>query len=117
MRSSKFLMALAVAGTANVYAADAAVATQWGTVAEPAYPATLCLPQLVATLKPVNGSADTLDSDPSRSKPDTARIQAAIDNCPAGQAVKLVKGAAGESGFISGPLKLKSGVTLWPTPA
>lgn len=113
MKTNKILIALAVAGTTNAYAADAAVATQWGTVAEPAYPSTICGQPLAATLKPVNASADTLDKDPSRSQPDTARIQAAIDACATGQAVKLVKGAAGESGFISGPLKLKSGVTLW----
>ena len=90
MRSSKVLIALAVAGTTNAWAADAAVATQWGTVAEPAYPATVCGQPLAATLKPVNASADSLDSDPSRSQPDAVRIQAAIDACPAGQAVKLV---------------------------
>lgn len=43
---------------------------------------------------------------------DTATIQAAITACPAGQAVKLA--AAGENNaFLSGPLTLKSGVTLW----
>ncbi|MFP4897542.1 polygalacturonase, partial [Paraburkholderia sp. EG304] len=42
-----------------------------------------------------------------------ARIQDAIDACPAGQAVKLVTGASGDTGFLSGPLRLKSGVSLW----
>jgi polygalacturonase len=43
---------------------------------------------------------------------DTAAIQAALNTCPAGQAVKLA--AAGDKdAFLSGPLNLKSGVTLW----
>jgi len=56
---------------------------------------------------------DTVDSNPTTSQPDASRIQDAIEKCPVGQAVKLTKGASGESGFLSGPLKLKSGVTLW----
>ncbi|RFP09187.1 MULTISPECIES: glycoside hydrolase family 28 protein [unclassified Duganella] len=113
MKPNKILIALAVAGSANTYASDAAVNTQWGQIAEPAYPAAICGQPLPARLIPVNASLDTLDNDPSRSQPDTVRIQAAIDACPIGQAVKLVVGSAGESGFLSGPLKLKSGVTLW----
>ncbi|MEZ2147781.1 glycosyl hydrolase family 28 protein [Bradyrhizobium sp. DN5] len=42
------------------------------------------------------------------SKNDTARLQDAINHCPAGAAVYL---ATGE--FRSGPLEMKSGVTLW----
>jgi polygalacturonase len=49
---------------------------------------------------------DTLDADPANSQPDAARIQAAMDACPAGQAVKLTAGYSGESGFLSGPLRL-----------
>ncbi|MEJ8795031.1 glycoside hydrolase family 28 protein [Trinickia caryophylli] len=89
------------------------VTTQWGTVSEPAWPTVVCGTPLQAKLMPVDGSVDTLDADPANSQPDTARIQAAIDACPAGQAVKLTMGYAGESGFLSGPLQLKSGVTLW----
>jgi polygalacturonase len=47
------------------------------------------------------------------SQPDTARIQATIDACASGEAVKLTQGGAGQSTFLSGPLNLKSGVTLW----
>lgn len=42
---------------------------------------------------------------------DTARIQEAMDHCPAGQAVEL-KAAGGKQTFLSGPLTLRSGVTL-----
>ena len=45
----------------------------------------------------------SLDED----KPDTARIQEALDRCPAGQAVEL-KGKV----FLSGPVQLRAGVTL-----
>lgn len=61
----------------------------------------------------VNRSIDALDRDPSHSSIDTGRIQQAIDACPEGHAVKLVTGPQGESGFLSGPLRLKSHVTLW----
>jgi polygalacturonase len=40
-------------------------------------------------------------------KPDTARIQEALDKCPAGQAVEL----SGKI-FLAGPLQLRAGVTL-----
>ncbi|WP_166303978.1 glycoside hydrolase family 28 protein [Bradyrhizobium sp. 2S1] len=39
---------------------------------------------------------------------DTARLQDAIDHCPAGAAVYLGRGQ-----YFSGPLGMKSGVTLW----
>lgn len=64
-------------------------------------------------LTPMNGSIDYLDASPTNSQPDAKRIQAAIDACPAGQAVKLKMGSSGESGFLSGPLQMKSGVKLW----
>lgn len=108
---SLVLAAFCAAGPSCVYAAS--VSTQWGTVAEPTLPATVCQQPLTATLTPVNGSIDTVDGVPSNSQPDTSRIQAAIDACPAGGAVKLVQGTSGQSGFLTGPLKLKSGVTLW----
>ena len=93
-------------------AADAPVLTQWGSVTEPVFPAVLCA-SLSANLAPVNGSVDSLDTSPASSSPDTLRIQRAIDACPSGQAVKLVPGAAGRAAFLSGPLRLSSGVTLW----
>lgn len=40
---------------------------------------------------------------------ETRRIQAAIDHCPAGSAVRLT----GPGRFVSGPLRMASGVTLW----
>ena len=88
------------------------MATQWGTVNEPALPSVVCA-SLQASLSPINGSLDAADASASSSQPDTARIQQAVDACPAGQVVKLVAGGAGESGFLSGPLSLKSGVQLW----
>ena len=43
---------------------------------------------------------------------DTNAIQAAIAACPAGQAVKLAVDGS-KNALLSGPLTLKSGVTLW----
>src|SRR5579871_1957040 len=45
-------------------------------------------------------------------KPDTARIQDAIDHCPAGQAVVLQRAAYRTDAFLSGPLQLRKGVVL-----
>jgi polygalacturonase len=42
---------------------------------------------------------------------DTARIQSAIDQCPAGRAVRL-SGSNEKQRFVSGPLTLRSGVSL-----
>jgi polygalacturonase len=61
-------------------------------VSQPALPAAIC-----ATLHPEEGGGD-----------DGARIQRALDRCTAGQAVRLVAGR-----YVSGPLLLPSGVTLW----
>ena len=47
----------------------------------------------------------------SERTPDTTRIQEAIDHCPPGRAVEL-KAAASKNIFLSGPLLLRSGVTL-----
>ncbi|CTP84293.1 polygalacturonase [Xanthomonas translucens pv. arrhenatheri] len=88
------------------------VSTGWGTIDQPTLPQNVCM-TLAATLQPIGGSLDGVDADPAYSAPDTLRIQDAISDCPAGSAVQLVTGAHGESGFLSGPLTLKSGVTLW----
>ncbi|WP_045737890.1 glycoside hydrolase family 28 protein [Xanthomonas sp. MUS 060] len=88
------------------------IATSWGVIDEPTLPENVCT-TLAATLQPINGSLDSIDADPTYSAPDTLRIQNAINDCPAGSAVKLATGDDGESGFLTGPLTLKSGVTLW----
>ncbi len=49
--------------------------------------------------------------DADESKLDTARIQDAIDHCAAGRAVEF-KADASKNAFLSGPLQLRSGVTL-----
>jgi len=50
-------------------------------------------------------------SEASEQQPDTVRLQQAIDQCPAGRAVRLSR--AGEHNiFLSGPLRLRAGVTL-----
>jgi polygalacturonase len=90
--------------------------TSWGTtVNEPSLPAATAVCAIVkATQTPVNGRlADSVDSDTAKSAPDTSTIQNAIGKCAAGQAVHLVQGESGQSGFLIGPITLKSGVTLW----
>ncbi|MGH9605313.1 MAG: pectinesterase family protein [Terracidiphilus sp.] len=75
------------------------------TVTEPHIPpACTVLKARIVGVKGVIAAAD-------ERKPDTARIQEAIDGCPPGKAVVLrARGRANV--FITGPLSLRSGVTL-----
>jgi polygalacturonase len=98
---------------AQVPVQASSVRTQWGTVNEPSLPNSVCATLSASITPAAGGSIDAVDADPTKSNPDTLRIQNAIDACPAGQAVKLVKDATGAAGFLSAPLTLKSGVTLW----
>ena len=106
----------AAAVLASAFAVGSAVAeppvpTSWGTIAEPRYPAKICT-ILPAKFRSERGSADAIDADGMRTRPDHDRIQAAIDSCRNG-AVKLVRGADAADAFLSSPLTLRSGVTLW----
>jgi len=84
----------------------AATAQDRRTVVEPRFPPACTV--LEARLDAPGG----LLSEQSERRPDTERLQEAIDRCPAGQAVKLTR--AGEKYvFLSGPLRVKPGVTLW----
>src|SRR5580693_9820677 len=49
---------------------------------------------------------------PSETSLDTSTLQSALDACAAGQAVKLTTSGSNDS-FITGPLKIPTGVTLW----
>jgi polygalacturonase len=49
---------------------------------------------------------------PSETSLDTSAIQKALTACASGQAVKLTTGGANNA-FVTGPLTLPSGVTLW----
>jgi polygalacturonase len=49
---------------------------------------------------------------PSEASLDTSAIQKALTACASGQAVKLTMGGANNA-FVTGPLTLPSGVTLW----
>ncbi|AVF37838.1 endo-polygalacturonase (plasmid) [Rahnella sikkimica] len=65
-------------------------------VSEPGLPVSVC-----ATL-----------TSSAQSKEDTQRLQDSINHCQPGSAVRLIAGAPGTR-FVSGPLIMKSGVTLW----
>jgi polygalacturonase len=49
---------------------------------------------------------------PSEANLDTSRIQTALSGCGSGKAVRLVTNGASD-GFITGPLTIPAGVTLW----
>lgn len=92
-------------------AAQAPVETSWGTISEPSLPSQACA-TLPAHFTSQKGSLDHVDGDGQNPHPDQKAIQSAIDHCTKG-AVKLVTGPQGEDAFLTGPLTLKSGVTLW----
>jgi polygalacturonase len=69
------------------------------------------IPQACVTLAAgLSSEAGKLREEDER-KLDTARIQQALDDCPAGRAVAL-KTAPERNAFLSGPLDLRRGVTL-----
>ncbi len=84
----------------------AAFAQDTRNVTEPAFPKSCAV--LTAQLASVN--RQTL-ADADEGKLDTARIQRALDTCPAGQAVEL-KADGARDAFLSGSLDLRAGVTL-----
>src|SRR5579872_1361950 len=75
-------------------------------VAEPS------IPPACTTIKAKIGRAGMSIAPEDEKKLDTARIQAAIDGCPAGQAVVLQRSAERTDAFLSGPIQLKKGVVL-----
>jgi polygalacturonase len=73
--------------------------------AEPSLPSTVCA-TLQASFAAVAGTP------PSETALDTNRIQTSLSTCASGQAVKLVASGA-NNGFITGPINVPSGITLW----
>jgi len=85
--------------------AQATFAQDTRTVSEPVAPATCT--KLTAHLISNKGALNETDE----SRLDTARIQQAIDSCPARKAVELASDSE-RNAFLSAPLQLPSGVTL-----
>lgn len=70
------------------------------------------VPPACATLKAQIGRAGQSIRFEDETRLDTARIQAALDSCPAGKAVVLTRASQRADAFLSGPLHLRKGVTL-----
>jgi polygalacturonase len=79
------------------------------TVTEPRIPAACTT--LKAAIAASPGASDGVIAQQDERKLDTARIQAALDSCAAGKAVVL-QSEGRKTVFLSGPLALRSGVTL-----
>lgn len=89
---------------------------------EPALPSTaqICA-TLSATLTTQSNGLLPDSADLTNTAPDTSRIQAALTSCTntastglaTNKAVRLVQGPGSANAFLSGPLNLPSGVTLW----
>jgi polygalacturonase len=75
-------------------------------------PAEPTMPAACATLHATQNVAT--DGVPSETTLDTATIQAALKACASGQAVKLTTGSGNSNNsFITGPLTIPTGVSLW----
>lgn len=83
----------------------AAYAQDTRTVLEPK------IPPACVTLRAELTAQDSALAPEDESKPDTRRIQEAMDHCQPGQAVKLAADGAHDA-FLTAPLHLRSGVTL-----
>ena len=70
------------------------------------------IPPACATLRAQIGRAGQSIAPEDESKPDTQRIQAALDGCSPGHAVVLKRTSARTDAFLSGPLELRRGVVL-----
>jgi polygalacturonase len=90
--------------------------------AEPALPAAsqICATLSASLSAQPNGLLPD-NADAANTAPDTSRIQTALTGCTnasstglaANKVVRLVSGSNGANAFLSGPLSLPSGVTLW----
>lgn len=90
---------------AGLLIAGVAEAQDQRTVLEPVIPA------VCTTLNAELASGATPGSISSETQLDTSRIQAALNACPAGQAMELAMGGTNDA-FLTGPLTIPSGVTL-----
>ena len=88
-----------------VIATSIASAQDLRQVSEPKIPSSCA--QLPAQLRAISDKLAEADE----SKLDTARIQSALDTCKPGMAVEL-KPASGNNAFLTGPLEMRSVVTL-----
>src|SRR5260370_41587561 len=70
------------------------------------------IPSSCAVLTASLTAHGTTLAEADENKLDTRRIQQALDQCPAGKAVEL-KSNGGHDAFLSGPLELRRGVTLF----
>ncbi len=102
-RSDLFAKSVALVGVALM--AGFASAQDTRTVTEPKIPAS-CV-QLSAQLRAMDDKLAEADER----KLDTDRIQGALDKCTPGMAVELKPGS-GNNAFLTGPLELRTGVTL-----
>ncbi|HXJ18884.1 MAG TPA: glycosyl hydrolase family 28 protein [Polyangia bacterium] len=92
-------------GTGGGASAGACGAGDTNLPAEPKLPTSVC-----ATLSATQNVAT--DAVPDESTPDTPAIQSALTACSSGSAVKLVASGSNNA-FLTGPIKVPSGVTLW----
>jgi len=78
--------------------------------ADSALPAEPTIPAACSTLEASQSVAT--NGVPSESSLDTSRIQSALNGCASGKAVRLTTSGA-DNAFVTGPITIPSGVTLW----
>src|SRR5665213_2598044 len=101
MHRTRLILGMMAAGALSAGAQDRR------TVTEPTIPSACTT--LTASLVPVG---DSTIAEADERKLDTDRIQNALDHCGSGKAVVLAAGDSERRAFLSGPLQLRSNVTL-----
>jgi polygalacturonase len=86
--------------------------SQAGAAAPGALPPEPKIPPECTTLRATKSMVKNTLVAADENAPDTQLIQNAIDACPAGKSVKLTTDGA-KNAFLSGPLQMRNGVTLW----
>lgn len=103
-------MIKAIIPTLIVTAAASVAAQDTRVVAEPGTSKTCVV--LMAALQSTGDKNGGRLRDEDEGKLDTARIQAALDSCTHGMAVELALSPSSGNAFLTGPLELRSDVTL-----
>ncbi|MGV7208576.1 pectinesterase family protein [Oxalobacteraceae bacterium A2-2] len=92
-------------GAAMLALATLATLAAWAPAAQAQDTRQVVEPSMPAACTVLSATADTADGD------DTARIQAALDQCGSGKAVRLAA-SGGKRAFVAGPLTLRNGASL-----
>lgn len=110
--SKKLLLPLAALGLLVVHCKPANDPSSTARIGEPWFPDEPNYPSPCATLVATKTDKDGFLAPADENAPDTKSIQDALDGCAQGHSVRLI-GENGTNAFLTGPLVMPDGITLW----